>query len=141
MGYWGVKSFENDAAADAIDAAMESVHGDRYNALMDDRNATPFEQVQKELANPATLAAAVASLCLEVGSDRPFDDWDETERLGVAGIIVRHAEFGVPIPDDWLSRAIDWLDSESLDWDDETTIRRLRRQKELALLRSLKPAT
>ena len=27
MGHWGVKSFENDDAADALDAGFDRVHG------------------------------------------------------------------------------------------------------------------
>jgi hypothetical protein len=137
MGHWGVKSYENDAAADAIDAALEHVHGDAYEALMDDRNPLTFDQVQQRLANPETLAAAVEAVCEAVGPGRPFDGWDEVERLAFVGVVVRHAESGVPVPDDWLARAIDWLEGETIDWDEATT-RRLRRQKEIALLRSLK---
>ena len=136
MGHWGVKSYENDEAADAIDAGLERVHGDAYDALMDDRNALSFDQVQEQLASPETLAAAVGALVEAVGADRPFDDWDETERLAFAGAVVRHAEFGVPVPADWLARATDWLETETIAWDD-ATVRRLRRQKEIALLRTL----
>ena len=140
MGHWGVKSYENDDADFAIDAGMEKVHEDAYEALMDDRNALSFDDAQKKLANPETLAAAVESLRQEYGNDRPFDDWDETERLGFSGVIVRHAEFGVPVPAEWLDRAIAWLDSEAIEWD-EATLRTLRRQKEIALLRSQKTGT
>ena len=30
MGYWGVKSYENDLAHDALDAGFARVHEDRY---------------------------------------------------------------------------------------------------------------
>jgi hypothetical protein len=140
MGYWGVNSYENDDAADAIDAAFERIHGDAYDALMDDRSALSFDQVQQKLANSATLAAAVESLRQAVGPDTPFDDWDETERLAFAGIVVRHAEFGVHAPPEWLDRAIDWLEREDVDWD-EATLRNLQRQKEIALLKNLNPAS
>jgi hypothetical protein len=136
MGHWGVKSYENDEAADAIDAAMERVHGDEYDALMDDHNALTFDQVQEQLASPETLAAAVEGLWEEIGPERAFEEWDDVERLAFAGIVVRHAEFGVPVPAEWLARAVEWLESETIDWDDEATVRRLRRQKEVALLRS-----
>jgi hypothetical protein len=136
MGHWGAKSYENDDAADALDAAFERVHGEAYDRLMDDRNPTPFDQVQKTLANPETLAAAVEILRETFGADRALDDWDELERLAFAGVIVRHAEFGVPIPDDLRERAIDWLEHEGIDWD-EATARTLRRQKEVLLLRGL----
>ena len=100
MGHWGVKCYENDDADFAIDAGMEKVHEDAYEALMDDRNALSFDDAQKKLANPETLAAAVESLRQEYGNDRPLDDWDETERLGLCGVIVRHAEFvaSAPVP-------------------------------------------
>ena len=46
MDYWGVKSYENDDAGDALDAGFAQVHGELYEELMDDRNALSFEQVQ-----------------------------------------------------------------------------------------------
>jgi hypothetical protein len=138
MGHWGVNSYENDDAADALDAAFERVHGEAYDRLMDDRNAMSFDQVQKSLANPETLAAAVEELREAFGPDRDFDDWDETERLAFAGVVVRHAEFGVPVPPDWAGRALGWLENEAIDWD-EPTVRNLRRQKEIRLLRGLVP--
>jgi hypothetical protein len=136
MGNWGVKSYENDDANDAIDAAMEEVHGKLYEELMDDRNPLSYDQVQKRLADERTLAAAVAALERAVGTPLadPSDSWDESARLALAGIVVRHAEFGVPIPDDLRRRALDWLESEDIEWD-EATKRSLRRQKEIALLR------
>ena len=137
MGHWGVKSYENDGAADAIDAGLERVHGDAYNELMDDRNPLPFDQAQQKLANPETLAAAVEILKEDVGADLAFDDWDDEARLAFAGVVVRHAEFGVPVPAELLDRAVAWLDSEAVEWD-EATVRRLRRQQEIGLLRSLK---
>lgn len=140
-GHWGVKSYENDGAADAIDAGMERVHGATYDDLMDDANPLPFDQVQQTMANPETLAASFEALQETVGADHPFADWDDDERLAYAGLIVRHAEFGVPVPADWLDRAIDWLETEAIDWDDESTVRRLRREKEVALLQSLKGPT
>ena len=131
MGYWGINSYEGDAAADALDAAFDRVHGDRYEALLDDRDPTPFDKVQEQLADARTLAAAVEEL------RATFDDdpstWDDEERLAFAGVVVRHAECRVPIPDDWRRTAIAWLEAEDLDWD-EPTVRRLRRQKEIALL-------
>ena len=68
MGYWGVKSYENDDADDALDAGFEEVHGDLYEELMDDRNPLSFEQVQKRLADGRTLTAAVAVLEEMVGA-------------------------------------------------------------------------
>jgi hypothetical protein len=135
MGHWGVRSHENDDASDALDAGFDRVHGAAYDALMDDRNPLPFDQVQKQLANAATLAAAIEALGESVG--RPFEDWDDIERLAFAGVVVRHAELGVAIPDDLRLRAIDWLENEELEWP-EATLRRLRRDKELALLRGQK---
>lgn len=136
MGYWGVKSYENDEAADAIDAGFERVHGDAYEALMDDRNPVPYDDAQKSLAGPETLSASVEALCEMVGAEVPWDDWDEVERLAFAGVVVRHAEFGVPVPREWLDRAVGWLEGEPIEWEEATT-RGLRRQRELALLRSL----
>jgi len=134
MGQWGVKSFENDEVSDALDAGFAQVHGEVYDDLMDDRSPLSFDQVQQKLANAETLAAALAALDSVV--DRPADDWDEVERLAFVGVVVRHAEFGVPIPEEVRLRAIDWLDGEDIEWD-EATARRLRRQKELAILRQL----
>lgn len=135
MGHWGVKSYENDNADDAIDGAMEAVHGEVYDDLMDDGNPLSFDQVQERLADERTLAEAVRRLEEAVGSkvDDPGDAWDDVARLALAGVVVRHAEFGVPIPADLLRKAVEWLEAEEIDWDEETK-RRLRREKEIALL-------
>ena len=135
MGYWGVKSYENDLADEALDAGFDHVHGEAYDDLMDDRNPLTFEQVQAKLATPNTLTAAIDALRETVEPpDLPHDAWDEETRLAFAGIVVRHAELGVPVPDDWRSLAIDWLESEEIDWDEET-LRGLRRKKEIAMLK------
>jgi hypothetical protein len=141
VGYWGVKSYENDDADDALDAAFEEVHGGLYEELMDDRNPLPFEQVQKRLADGRTLAAAIAVLEEMVGTGLASDRaaWDEAARVALAGIVVRHAECGVPIPRDLLDLALEWLEHEEIDWDEETK-RRLRRDKEIALLRQYRGA-
>jgi hypothetical protein len=136
MGHWGVKSYEHDDADEALDAAFDRVHGAAYDDLMDDRNPLTFDQVQQKLANPETLAAAVAVLQETFGAD--LEAWDEAERLAFAGVVVRHTELGVPPPDDWRRRAIDWLEHEEIDWD-EATARRLRRQQEIDLLRRAAP--
>jgi hypothetical protein len=133
MGYWGVKSYENDAAADALDAGFDRVHGAVYEELMDDRNPLSFDQVQQKLADVHTLAAAIAALREELGADGPPETWGEDGRLGLTGIIVRHAELGVPIADELRQHAINWLENESIEWDEET-LRRLRRKKEIDLL-------
>jgi hypothetical protein len=132
MGHWGVKSFENDEAADALDAGFDRVHGEAYEALMDDRNPLSFDQIQSQLASPETLAAAIDALHASIGE--PFDAWSPTARLAFVGVVVRHAESGVPIPDDCRVRAIDWLVHEAIDWQ-EATLRRLRRDREILLLR------
>src|SRR5438270_12649028 len=103
MGHWGVRSYENDEAADALDAGFDRVHGAAYEALMDDRNPMTPEQIQQKLANPETLAAAVAAF--EESAGVPLEEWDEVDRLGFAGVVVRHAELGVPSPADWRDRA------------------------------------
>jgi hypothetical protein len=132
MGHWGVKSFENDDADDALDAGFDRVHGPAYDDMMDDRSALTFDQVQEKLASAETLVASLDALREAVG--KPWEEWDEVERLAFAGVVVRHAEFGVPIPDDARARALDCLEQEEIDWD-EATARRLRRGKEIALLR------
>ncbi len=134
MGHWGVKSYENDEAADALDAGFDRVHGQRYEELMDDRNPLTFEQVQEMLADPRTLDESIAALWDSLAQEDPPETWDEITRLALAGIVVRHAELGVCIPEPWRQRALDWLEHEEIDWE-EATIRRLRRQKEIALLR------
>ncbi|WP_165073406.1 hypothetical protein [Paludisphaera rhizosphaerae] len=133
MGSWGVKSYENDDAHEALDRGFERVHGDVYDDLMDDRNPMTLEQVQKKLANAETLAAALDLFEFEAGSNRAH--WDDLDRLGYAGIVVRHVELGVPTPADVLASAIAFLEGEDMDWDDDETTRKLRREKELALLR------
>jgi len=139
MGYWGVKSYENDLADEALDAGFDRVHGEIYDELMDDRNPLTFEQVQAKLANAETLATAIAAVresAEQEQPDAPPESWDEETRLALAGVVVRHAELGVPIPDEWKSRAIEWLENEEIEWD-EATVRGLRRQKEIALLRNV----
>ena len=132
MGHWGVRSFENDHAADALDAGFDRVHGKAYDDLMDDRNPMTVDQVHKELAGPETLSAAIGWLIEEFGDD--LDAWDEVARLAYAGVVVRHAELAVSVPDEMRKRALDWLQAEDIDWD-EATARRLRREKEIALLK------
>jgi len=136
MGCWGVKSYENDEAADALDAGFDRVHGSLYEELMDDRNPLSFEQVQQKLADVRTLEAAITALRESLGAETDPNAWDELGRLALIGIVVRHAELGVTIPEPWLRRSIDWLEHEELDWD-EPTARRLRRGKEIALLEKL----
>ena len=129
-----MKSYENDEATDALDAGFDRVHGQRYEELMDDRNPLTYEQVQQQLADPRTLEASISALWDAVGRDHGPEAWDEGARLALAGIIVRHAELKVPVPGEWRRRAIDWLEQEEIDWL-EATARRLRRQKEIDLLR------
>ena len=136
MGSWGVRSYENDDADFAIDAGMDRVHGSTYEDLMDDGNPLTIDQIQKRLANASTLEAAVSAFCTEV--DALWDDWDDEQRLGFAGVVVRHAELGVPIPDDWRTRALGWLRDETIEWD-EATARKLRKEREIDLLERLDP--
>ena len=131
MGHWGVRSYENDDAAEALDAGFDRVHGAAYEELMDDRNPLTPEQIEKKLASPATLEAAIAAY--REANDRPWDEWDEVGRLGFVGVVVRHAELGVPVPDEWRLRAVGWLREETIDWEDATA-RRLRREREIRLL-------
>ncbi len=133
MGHWGVKSYENDEAADALDTGFDRVHGKLYEELMDDRNPLTLEQVQERLADPRTLDASIAALRDSLDQGSPPEAWDELARLALVGIVVRHAELGVPIPEPWRQRAVEWLEHEQIEWE-EATVRRLRRQKEIALL-------
>jgi hypothetical protein len=133
MGHWGVKSYEVDEVAEALDAGFDRVHGARYEELMDDRNPLTFDQVQQELANRETLEASIDALKRSLALGGPPETWDELTRLALVGIVVRHAELGIPIPDAWRGLAIDWLENEEIEWE-EATGRRLRRQKEIALL-------
>jgi hypothetical protein len=134
MGHWGVKSYEHDEANDALDAGFERVHGARYEELMDDSNPLTFEHVQATLADSRTLLASIESLRDSLALDVSTANWDELARLALVGIVVRHAELGVPIPEPWGHHAIDWLEHEEIEWE-ETTARRLRRGKEMALIR------
>jgi hypothetical protein len=93
-----------------------------------------YEQVQQRLADQRTLEASIEALWDAIGRDRAPDDWDDEARLALAGVVVRHAELKVPIPGEWRQRALDWLEREEIDWE-EATARRLRRQKEIDLLR------
>ncbi|WP_337175274.1 hypothetical protein [Paludisphaera sp.] len=133
MGCWGIKSYDNDDAHEALDRGFERVHGEVYDDLMDDRNPLTLEQVQRKLASPETLAAALDLFLDEAGSDRGL--WDDLDRLGYAGIVVRHAELDVPIPAEAMASAIQFLEAEDMDWGEDATKRGLRREKELALLR------
>ncbi|MDR3620029.1 hypothetical protein [Paludisphaera borealis] len=127
-----MKSYENDDAHDALDRGFERVHGDVYDDLMDDGNPLSFDQVQKQLASPETLAAAMDLFEEEAGSNREL--WDDLDRLGYAGIVVRHVELGVAVADDLKATAAAFLEAEAIDWD-EPTLRNLRREKEIAMLR------
>ncbi len=120
MGHWGVKSYENDEAHDALDAGFDRVHGARYDELMDDRNPLTYEQVQHRLADGRTLEASISALWDSVGREIAPESWDDLSRLALAGIVVRHAELKVPIPDEWRQRAIDWLEREEIDWHEAT---------------------
>jgi hypothetical protein len=134
MGHWGVKSYEHDEAADALDAGFDRVHGAHYEELMDDRNELTYEQVQQQLADCGTLEASIGALREMLGLEDAPEAWDDLGRLALAGIVVRHAELGVPIAEPWRKHAIDWLENEQIDWEEET-IRRLRLRKEIDLLK------
>ena len=135
MGYWGVKSYEDDDADDAIDAGYDRVHGQAYEELMDDRSPLPYEQVLRKLASPQTLEAALQFLA-EQFENRPLDDWTEEERVSYCGVVVRHAEFGVVPPEEIRDRAIQWLETEDLEWDeDDAAARTSRRRQEIAALK------
>jgi hypothetical protein len=139
MGHWGVKSYEHDEAADALDAGFDQVHGAVYEEMMDDGNPLTFEQVQQKLADLRTLVASIEALRTMLDLEGPTETWDEVARLALVGIVVRHAELGVSIPEPWRAQAIAWLENEEIDWE-EATARRLRRRKEIDLLNRLRPA-
>lgn len=132
MGHWGVKSYEIDEADDALDRGFDKVHGSLYEVLMDDRNPLSFEQVQQRLAKSETLDQAIAALHEAIGDEK---SWDEIGKLAFAGIVVRHAELRVPIPEPIKQKAITFLEEEDLDWEREATKRNLRREREISLLR------
>ncbi|MGO9599506.1 MAG: hypothetical protein ACLP7Q_16075 [Isosphaeraceae bacterium] len=138
MGYWGLKSYENDDADDALDAGFERVHGELYEQLMNDSHPLSFEQVQKRLADGRTLTASVEALeeLIEGKLAGDPETWDDAARLAFAGIVVRHVELGVLIPEELRLQAIQWLQTEEISWDDSTR-RKLRRERELAHLRRL----
>jgi hypothetical protein len=136
MGQWGVKSYENDLANDALDAGFDRIHHALYEELMDDANPLSFEQVQKQLADARTLAEA-ANVLEEQAGEAPRHDsqaWDDELRLALVGVVVRHAELGVAIPEELRGLSTLWLENEQIDWE-EATKRRLRRDKEIAVLR------
>lgn len=136
MGFWGTKSYDNDLASDALDAGFDSVHGDRYEDLMDDRNPVPFEKVQEQLASVETLKAALAALEELVAELDPEDEDDSA--LAYAGIVVRHVECKVTVPEALLLKAIESLDSEDIEWP-QATERKLRKDKEIAMLKRRLP--
>ncbi|QDV32800.1 hypothetical protein [Tautonia plasticadhaerens] len=133
MGHWGVRSYEVDEVADAIDSAFERIHGRAYDDLMSDRDPTPAEQIHRQLANADTLRVALEAFREEHGDD--LDSWDELARLALCGVVVLHAELGVPVPGDLRDRAASWLEHEDLDWDPQP-MRDARRRREVEFLRS-----
>ncbi len=58
MGHWGVRSYENDDAADALDAGFDRVHGATYEEMMDDRNPLTPDQIETEITAVHDLAIA-----------------------------------------------------------------------------------
>jgi len=134
MGHWGIRSDQTDEADDALDVGFERVHGSVYDDLMDDRNPLSFDEVQRQLANPETLTAAIDALRDEFGPD--LEAWPDEARVGFCGVVVRHAEFGVLIPSDLRDRAIAWLEAEDLEWPPQPK-RDARRNRELEMLRNL----
>lgn len=132
MGFWGIKSYENDLASDAIDAGFDRVHGKVYEDLMDDRNPTPFEKVQERLASGDTLNAALAALGEAVTADE-FDEEDDAA-LAFAGVVVRHVECRVEVSREILERAIQALETEEIEWP-RPTERKLRIELEITLLK------
>ena len=133
MGYWGVKSYENDLAHDALDAGFDRIHGERYEALMDDRNPLPYEKVHEQLASPVTLAASLEALN-QLIEEQELEESDGEAQLAWVGVVLRHAECRVEIGPEIIQKAIEILESEDLDWP-RPTERKLRLEKEVAVLR------
>lgn len=132
MGYWGVKSYENDLAHDALDAGFDQVHGDRYEELMDDRNPLPYEKVHEQLANLETLTKSLAAL--DEMLEHPALEGDEEAKLAWVGVVLRHLECKVDVPQELLRQGAEILQNEDLEWP-RPTERKLRLEKELALFR------
>ena len=132
MGFWGIKSYENYLAHDALDAGFYQVHGKRYEELMDYRNPVPYEKVHEELADLQTLEASLAAL-QELAAELP-DDSEDDVKLAYVGVVVRHAECKLTGSEGHFVKAIELLEQEDLDWP-RPTERKLRIEKELALLR------
>ena len=133
MGYWGVRSYEEDDADFALDAGFERVHGAAYLKLMDDRDPTPLEEVQRRLADERTLDAALKALADDFRG-RPLDEYDDDQRISYCGVVVRHVEFGVIPPRAIRDRALRWLEEETVEWDDPAARRRCL-TREIGLLR------
>ncbi len=132
MGYWGIKSYENDLAHDALDAGFDRIHGARYEELMDDRNPMPYEKVHEQLASLETLSATLAALDELV--EGPALEGDDEALLAWVGVVLRHVECRVPVPVVTIERAIQILENEDLEWP-RPTERKLRLDKELAAFR------
>lgn len=136
MGFWGIRSYENDLAADALDAGFDRVHGQRYEDLMDDRNPVPFEKVQEQLASEETLKSALAALEEAIGELEEDDEDDPA--LAYAGVVVRHVECRVDVPEEIVRKAIEALENEDMEWP-RPTERKLRIDKEIAILKKRLP--
>ena len=112
MGYWGVKSYENDDAGDDASTPGSS----RFTAPglrgADGRqqSASPWTGPEA-LADDQTLVGSVKALEeMVVATVDGSQAWDDKGRLALAGVVVRHAELGVAIPEALGLRAIDWLE-------------------------------
>ncbi|MCY2933916.1 MAG: hypothetical protein WCJ40_05715 [Planctomycetota bacterium] len=132
MGYWGVKSYENDLTHDALDAGFDKVHEASYEALMDDRNPLPYEKVHEQLANQETLDQSLAALDDMV--DGVAYELDDESKLAWVGVVIRHVECRLDLTKEMLQRAISILENEDMEWP-RPTERKMRLEKELALLR------
>ena len=132
MGQWGVRSYENDDADFAIDAGMDRVHGPAYEGH-DGRRQPADDRPRSIGSSPTARRWRRPSRTTPPRSTPRGDDWDDEQRLGFAGIVVRHAELGVPVPDDWRLRALSYLRDEAIEWE-EATARKLRRDREIELL-------
>ena len=87
MNYWGVKSYENDDAGDALDAGFDPVHG----ALVKNSWMTTIRfhssKFKRDL-QASRLWKRRSRLCGNrlLWIDPP-EEWDESARLALAGIV------------------------------------------------------
>ena len=101
---------------------------------MDDRNPLSFEQVQQKLADSRTLECVDRRLEEMLGIEGRPRAGTSSRGWRWPGSWCAMPSWASPIPEEWRRLAIDWLENEEIDWEEET-IRQLRRRKEIELLK------